>query len=79
MPAALGARALAGLADFLRPLLPVSEHTEPPRAAQGWQKCPIFTEGSLALSSDRPHAVWDAAVGGGAQPWAGIWLIPGTS
>lgn len=67
-----------GLAGFPSPLLPVSGHTEPRRAAQGWQKCPIFTEGSLTLSSDCPQAVWDAAEGGGTQPCAGMWLIPGT-
>lgn len=47
------------LAGFPSPLLPVPEHTKAPRAAQAWQKCPTFTEGSLALGSGHPHAVWE--------------------
>lgn len=74
----LGMRAQARLADFLNPLLPVSESTKPRGAAPGWEKHPIFAEGSLTVSSEHPRAVWDAAVGGGAQPHARIQFIPGT-
>lgn len=75
LTATLRARAQARLADFLNSLPLVTERTEPPGAAPGWEKHPIFAEGPLAASSEHPHAMWDAAAGGGAQPHAQIRLI----
>lgn len=70
LTATLDVRALARLADFPNPPLPFSESIKPPGAALGWEKCPRFAEGPLSMSSEQPHATWDAAAGGGAQPHA---------
>lgn len=75
LTATLRARAQARLADFLNSPLPVSKRTEPPGAAPRWEKHPLFAEGALAVSSEHPHAMRDAAAGGGAQPHTRIRLI----